>query len=48
METKVTTIRIETKIKKLLKIKATERDITQTQLINEYIINGLRNDGVEI
>ena len=31
-----------------IKIKAIKDKITQTELINKYIIAGLRNDGVKI
>lgn len=48
METKVTSLRLETEIRKQIKLMAIQKDITQTQLINQYLKIGLRNDGVEI
>lgn len=48
METKVTSIRLETEVRKQIKLMAFEKDITQTQLINQYLKLGLRNDGVDI
>ena len=48
METKVTTIRVNEEILDQLKIQAVKEKVTQTELINRYIVKGLRNDGVEI
>ena len=48
METKVTSVRLETEVRKQIKLMAFEKDITQTQLINQYLKIGLRNDGVDI
>lgn len=48
METKVTTIRVKEEILDQVKIQAVKEKVTQTELINRYITDGLRNDGVEI
>ena len=48
METKVTSLRLETEVRKHIKLMAYQKDITQTELINKYLKDGLRNDGVDI
>lgn len=48
METKVTSIRLGIELKKQIKLMATQKDITQSELINKYLKDGLRKDGVEI
>lgn len=48
METKVTSLRLETEVRKQIKLMAYHKDITQTELINQYLKLGLRNDGVDI
>lgn len=48
METKVTSIRLEIELKKQIKLMATKKDITQSELINKYLQEGLRKDGVEL
>lgn len=48
MKTKVTSIRLEMELKKQIKIMATEKGITQSELISNYLQEGLRKDGVEI
>lgn len=48
MVIKVTSFKIEEDIIKQIKIKAIEKDITQTELITEYLKQGLINDGVII
>ncbi len=48
METKVTTIRVNENVLDQIKIQAIKEKITQTELINKYLIAGLKNDGVEI
>lgn len=48
METKVTSIRLEIELKKQIKLMATKKDITQSELITKYLQEGLRKDGVEL
>ena len=48
MTSKVTSIRLETEIKKQIKLMATKKDITQTELISRYLQEGLKKDGVEL
>lgn len=48
MVVKVTSFKIESEILKQIKIKATEKEITQTELITEYLKQGLLKDGVII
>lgn len=45
---KNTTIRVNEDILEEIKVKAVRDKITQTELINKYLIAGLRNDGVDI
>lgn len=40
----VATIRIDEDIKRLLKLKSFQTGITQLDLANKYILNGLKND----
>lgn len=48
MTSKVTSIRLETEIKKQIKLMATEKDMTQSELISKYLQEGLKKDGVKI
>lgn len=48
MNTKVTSIRIETELKKQIKLMAIKKDITQTELISKYLQEGLKKDGIEL
>ena len=48
MAIKVTSFKLDTEIMKKIKITATEKEITQTELVTQYLKAGLRNDGVEI
>lgn len=48
MARKPTSIRIEEKLVKGLKYLVYKKDTTQTDLINKYIEEGLRKDGVKI
>ena len=48
MVVKVTSFKIENEILKQIKIKATEKEITQTELITEYLKQGLLKDSVKI
>lgn len=40
--------RIEDKLLKEIKRLAFENEITQTEIINNYIMEGLRNEGINI
>lgn len=44
MVVKVTSFKIEEELIKQIKIKAIERGITQTELISEYLEQGIKND----
>ena len=48
MVVKVTSFKLDTEIMKKLKITATEKEITQTELITQYLKEGLKKDGVDI
>ena len=48
MALKNTTIRVKEKVLEEIKIKAVRDNITQTELINKYLIAGLKNDGIDI
>jgi len=39
-----TTVKMEKEVMKNLKIKAFDKDMTQNELINKYIIEGLEKD----
>ena len=43
-----TTIRINEEVKQLLKLKSAETGITQLDLANRYILNGLKEDNTPI
>ena len=47
MVLKVTSLKIDSELLKEVKIKATQKEITQTELITEYLKQGLKNDDVE-
>lgn len=47
MAVRVTSFKIDVEIMKQIKIKATEKEITQTELITEYLKQGLLKDGVK-
>ena len=44
MVVKVTSFKIDEELIKQIKIKAIERGITQTELISEYLEQGIKND----
>ena len=44
MAIKVTSFKLDTELMKKLKIKATEKEITQTELVTKYLEYGLEND----
>lgn len=48
MSLKNTTIRVKENVLEEIKVKAIRDNITQTELINRYLIAGLKNDGVDI
>ena len=48
MAIKNTTIRVKEKVLEEIKRKAVRDNITQTELINKYLIAGLKNDGIDI
>ena len=43
-----TTIRINEEVKQLLKLKSAETGITQLNLANRYILNGLKEDNAPL
>jgi len=47
MVKKTTSLIIDSEIIKQIKIKCAEKDITQTELIHEYLKQGLIKDGVK-
>ena len=46
MAVKMTSFNIDSEIMKKIKLLATEQEITQTELITRYLIQGLKNDGI--
>lgn len=44
MVLKVTSFKLDSELMKKLKIKATEKEITQTELVKKYLEYGLEND----
>ena len=44
MVVKVTSFKIDEELIKQIKIKAIEKGITQTELISEYLEQGIKND----
>ena len=44
MVLKTTSFKLDTEIMKKLKIKATQKEITQTELVHRYLEYGLKND----
>ena len=44
MVLKVTSFKLDSELLKQIKIKATEKEITQSELITEYLKKGLEND----
>lgn len=48
MVKKNTTLYLDKNLLKTIKIQAVKEDLTQTDLITRYLIDGLKNDGVEL
>jgi len=48
MSLKNTTIRVKENVLEEIKVKAIRDNITQTELINRYLIAGLKKDGIDI
>jgi len=44
MVLKTTSFKLDSELLKEIKIKATQREITQAELITEYLKQGLKND----
>lgn len=44
MVLKTTSFKLDTELMKQIKIKAIEKGITQSELIHEYLKQGLKND----
>ena len=47
MVKKSTSFNLDKELLRQIKLKAFEKDITQTELITSYLIQGLKNDGVK-